>query len=83
MRRPVASQLNVTEGVIRSLTVEMLFIAALGDFFKFYFHAAPEPEGVKRLQLGGKPLFGVLGDVGGVDESLIRGLGAVVVLDGF
>jgi hypothetical protein len=41
---PVASQLNVTEVTIRSLTAQMLCIAALGDFFKSCLHAASEPE---------------------------------------
>jgi hypothetical protein len=45
MKAPVASQLNVTEaGHNRSLTTDVLFIAALEDFFKFCFDNFPEKE---------------------------------------
>ena len=64
------------------MTEEMPFIAAFEDFFKSCFHVFSEQKGVKGSQLGSEVFFGVLGDVWGVDESLVRGFGAVVVFDG-
>jgi hypothetical protein len=60
----------------------MVFIAAFEDFFKSCFHVPSEQKGVKGLQVGGEAVFGILGDMWGVDESLVGGFGAVVMLDG-
>ena len=64
------------------MTEETWFIAAFEDFFKFCLHFFSEQKGVKGPQLGGEFFFGVLGDVGRVDQSLVRGFGPVVVFDG-
>lgn len=54
-----------------------------GDFLEFYLHSLPKEEGIKGIELGPEFGFGVWGDVGRLDEALIRGFGTVVMFDGF